>query len=119
MIYVGTPYTASCPATMRYRGEISMAYASRLFEQGRLAISPIGMSEYKVPRLSYKVEPDWATWGDLCIKLLSACDEMHIIKLAGWQDSVGLAEEINYCKANSKPIVHIELDEALEFIGAY
>lgn len=118
-IYVGTPFTSSCPATMRYRGEISMAYAAKLFERGRLAISPLGVSNYKLAYFSNELPPDWATWGELCIKLLNACDEMHLIKLPGWQDSVGLAEEIAYCRANNKPIVHIELSEALEFIGGY
>lgn len=47
---------------------------------------------------------DWLTRIDF--RVLHACDAVMIVEMDGWSDSVGIFEEIQYCKKNDIPIFY-------------
>ena len=53
---------------------------------------------------------DWAFWKDLSYVLLSKSDVLVVLKLEGWEESVGVKAEIIYAHDNNIPVIYIEED---------
>ena len=43
---------------------------------------------------------------------MEKCDGLIVCQMSGWQDSYGLAHEIEYFEAANKPILHMPWDES-------
>jgi hypothetical protein len=47
-------------------------------------------------------------WENQNMAYLEICDHMIVLKLHGWDDSVGVLSEIDYCVKNNIKIVYID-----------
>lgn len=58
------------------------------------------------------VPATWNQWNQMCVELISRSDEVLVLKFAGWEDSVGVAGEIQTAKAFSKPLRFQDIPQA-------
>ena len=106
VIYVASPYSSKDDAQRVKNFELVTQYVAFMVSEGYTAISPI---TYGHLLLDYQDMPgDYEFWQNFCISLLGKCDAMVIIKLPGWQESVGIKDEARYADENGIPIYHLE-----------
>jgi len=93
MIYLGCPYSHPDPAIVQKRFEYVTRVAGALMKRGYVVFSPITHS-HPIAMLE-KMPGTWEFWAEQDLHILALCDELHVLELPGWQQSVGLRAEIN------------------------
>ena len=113
LVYLAGPYTHKEKEVMEAREDAHGRWAGRLLKAGYLIYSPIAETA-SIARVCDMMDTDWDTWREKDLRALEVHDEMWIIPLPGYLDSVGLRGEIKFCIQNSIPISII--DENIEAI---
>lgn len=103
-IYVACPYTSSNPDVRQRRFNAATRYAASLMRQGLIVFSPLTHGR---PFERYDLPLDWFFWRPISLAFLSACTELHVLKVPGWRESGGVATEIAFMSAKRRPITYI------------
>ncbi len=114
LCYLATPYSKVCvDQDGAWDCQQSLACGMRAAEWARImavegitAISPIIQAvEMLSVGLDYSVDPLDATfWSAWCQPLLSACDAMIVPPIEGWQESLGIWQEVVFALRNNRPV---------------
>ena len=111
MIYLASPFTHDDPAVRQQRYEAACRAAAALISQGQIVFSPIshsyGISADGLP-------PDWHFWEKHDRRYLEVCDELAVLMLDGWQESVGVQAEIAIAREYGKPITFFRVNGQTE-----
>lgn len=110
LIYLASPYTHADPAVMQSRFEAACRAAAVLMRAGRAVFSPIAHS-VPIARHGRLPATDLAFWMAVDRPLLEACDEMVVLRLPGWEQSLGVAEELRMAKARGMLVIFMDPDE--------
>ncbi len=116
MIYISCPYTHPDPSVQEYRYKMSCKAASKLFAAGIVCFNPLAHS---VPAVEFGgCSLTHSQWLAIDLEILRRCDEMLLLGLEGWRQSVGVKDELFEALALGKPVTLIEEAdiEALPFI---
>lgn len=103
MIYLASPYTHPDPF-VRYQRYITVlkALTEQYFAKGVLAYSPIVHGH---PVAVYGGGgTDWETWKEHSLAMIRKCDEVHILRMDGWETSKGVAAERLYATEIGKMV---------------
>ena len=96
MIYVISPYSHPDLGVRQQRFVAACCATAALARAGHLAISPIvhghSLAEFGLPT-------DWSFWQHWRRDLLARCDEVIVLQLDGWIESVGVQAEIALARA--------------------
>ena len=106
MIYLATPYSDPDPAVMEERFDAACHCAGALMARGEIVFSPIAHTHPIAVRCA--LPRDWAFWRRYDMALLMAAGKLLIVRLPGWEESRGIAGEIEIAKALRIPIEYIE-----------
>lgn len=106
IIYLALPYNHEDPKVRKERFLAANRAASKLIQEGNHVFSPISHShpiaeEGDLPR-------GWDYWQDYDRLMLSVCTKLVVLKLDGWEQSVGVAGEISIAEEMGLPIVYID-----------
>jgi hypothetical protein len=101
LLYLCSPYTSPDPAIRQARFEAACLATAELMHSGRHVYSPIVASH---PLCKHGLPVDWQFWREFDLRLLAMCDEVVVLKLDGWQRSIGIHAEIAAAKALGKPV---------------
>jgi len=101
MIYLAAPYSATDPAVEQQRYDAVCRAAAALMRRGMEIFSPISHS-HGIAR--YGLPTDWAFWQRYDRAFLAWCDELWVLKLSGWESSVGVRAEMAIAKEMGKPV---------------
>ena len=105
MIYIASPYTHDNPAIVQERYEQVMEYTAELIKQGDVGVSPI--VHCHVLANKFNLPTDFFFWNKYCLSLLQSADEMHILMLDGWKESLGIQYEKSFAIKYDIPITEI------------
>ena len=108
MIYLASPFTHDDPAIRQQRFEAACRAAAALICRGQTVFSPIAHS-YVICR--YGVPLDWRFWQRHDRRYLEVCDEVVVLMLDGWRESVGVQAEIAIARELGKPITFFQAEE--------
>lgn len=114
-IYVMSPYTGS-RKEMEWRFTVATKYTAALIKGGNMAFSPITHSHLiaKYGGLS----PVFEFWRDWNLSLIDLwADVGHLLKLPGWDISVGVSGEIDRFTDLDKAVHEINQEQYHEAIG--
>lgn len=100
--YLATPYSKYTERGRQMVFEESCRITAVMMQRGVLIFSPIAHS-HPIAQ-SQKIAFDWNTWALFDEKVISACDGLLILKLPGWDESVGVLAEIRIAQRMLKPI---------------
>jgi len=104
LIYLASPYTDPDPVVITRRYEAACRAAAELIRQGKTVFSPIchshGIARYGVPI-------EWGFWQRHGRRFLEVCDEVVVLMLNGWQESVGVQAEIAIARELGKPVTFL------------
>lgn len=106
LIYIASPYSHPEKDVRDARVRAAAAYAARLFNLNVPCYSPIAhwapiADAFSLP---HGIDAYWSQ--DEAV--LQFARAVHVLELPGWQESVGVAREIDFAKANGIPVIHIE-----------
>lgn len=102
LAYLATPYTdfpaghdAAAAAALRLAGLLTLA--------GINLICPV-IAGHAITRRMCLNPRDRAFWQNMNRPIMSRCDRLIVGKLAGWEESAGVTEEIEYFRAIKFPV---------------
>lgn len=104
MIYLASPYSDPDPGVREARFRAACAEAARLMAAGELVYSPIAHSHCIA---AHGLPGDWTFWQEHSLAMLRRCDELAVLALDGWQESVGVARELEAALAMRLPVRRI------------
>ena len=111
MIYLATPYSHSDPVVRRQRFDAACRAAAVLIQQGKVVFSPVSHGH---AICVYGIPSDWTFWQRLDRRFLDMCDEVIVLMLDGWRESVGVQAEIAIARQLGKPITYLRLNGQAE-----
>lgn len=105
MIYLASPYSHPDIVVREQRFREACRAAATLLRVGHAVFSPIAHSH---PLVSLGLPTDWLFWERWGRNMLTRCDEVVVLQLDGWIDSVGVQAEIALAHALGKPLQFVE-----------
>ena len=104
--YLATPY-----ANYKYGHEEAFlgacCNAALLYDKGLTIYCPIMHSHPQAKFISVKNRRSHRFWLDHDYTFMTLAKGLIICKMTGWEESKGMAEEIEFFKINNKPIVEM------------
>ena len=102
--YLASPYSHPDPAVREERYRAACRAAAALLLAGQPIFSPIAHSH---PLVAYGLPADWSFWQRYDREMLARCDEVVVLMLVGWRESVGVREEIRIARELGKPVRYL------------
>ncbi len=113
LIYLASPYSHKDEHVRMIRALLVTAVGSMLIEEGIHVYGPITES-YSYANINPKIDGKWEFWEEHDLLMIDKCDEVWVLQLKGWRESVGVNAEINYAKLHKKPLRFLELSEYID-----
>lgn len=109
MIYLASPYSHPDPEVRQQRFTDVCRAAGRLMLQiGEVIYSPIAHG-HSVAEVCPEIDAmDAEFWMRQCIGMLRNADALFVLKLDGWRESRGVAEELEIARAFGIPVKFVE-----------
>jgi hypothetical protein len=108
IIYVGSPYSNPDESIRIKNFEVVSLYTAKLIAAGNNVFSPISYGHTMVGFCDMPTDFDF--WNNFCLAFLSKCDELIVLKITGWEKSIGLAAEIKFCIDNEIPVKYVDCE---------
>lgn len=105
LIYLGIPYSSPSEQVKAERFVIACKIAGALRKQGILCFSPISESHSIAQHAD--VPTTWEFWKEYDEAIIRCCKELWVIRIAGLDDSIGVAAEIKLAQELKLPIKYI------------
>jgi Domain of unknown function (DUF1937) len=102
MIYLATPYTHPDEAVREQRYHEALLAVKWLLREHMWVYSPIVHCHHLAT--CYRLPHDAKFWWDYNSHMLSRADELMVLALEGWQDSMGVAQECDFAYQLNKPV---------------
>ena len=110
LIYLAAPYTDPDASVSALRAEqASYAAAMLMSRYGFAVFSPITHGHAVVDHLPLEKAISHDFWMEQCVPVLSRCDELHILRLPGWDRSRGVKYEWDFAIRTNKPIRTVDI----------
>lgn len=104
MIYLASPYSHPDPAVREFRFREACRAAARFMRVGSAVFSPIAHGHCIC---TYGLPTDWRFWEPFDRFQLEHCDEVFVLTLDGWRESVGVQAEIRIAGECGKPVRYV------------
>jgi nucleoside 2-deoxyribosyltransferase len=104
IIYLASPYSHPDPAVREQRFHAACRAAVALLHAGRVVFSPIAHSH---PLAQHGLPGNWQFWERYDRAFLERCDEVVVLMLDGWEESVGVQAEIRIAQELGKPVRYL------------
>jgi hypothetical protein len=111
VIYLASPYTHPDPAVRQARFEAACRAAAALIGAGKTVFSPIVHSH---TLCQFGLPPDWRFWQRHDRRHLDACEEVVVLMLDGWRESVGVQAEVAIARELGKPVMFLSAGDRTE-----
>jgi hypothetical protein len=108
LIYLACPYSDSDITVKVHRFEAVNKAAAKLMNSGKYVFSPI--SHTHPIAVAGELPTGWEFWKEYDRLMLSRCQKLIVLKLDGWETSVGVSAEIEIAKEFNIPIEYLEKD---------
>ncbi len=112
MIYIGSPYSDPDPQTRDDRALLVGAFAIHCVKKGLIVYCPI--ASWHTLAVLHDLPSGFLYWQRLNLGILRYCSEMYVLRLDGWDTSLGLREEMQAAHKMFIPIRHYEAETFTE-----
>lgn len=116
MIYLMAPYSHSSLGIREHRAQCISLILGELMQQFPYdwIFSPITQGHATVPYLPKWVAEDHGFWLQQCEHALHEASRVFLLPLPGWKQSKGIAQELDWCEEQDKPVVLLNCVDWLE-----
>ena len=106
LIYLASPYSSVSTDVLDDRFSEAQSAVIKLIKRGFVVYSPIVHSH---PLATIGDLPSgWEFWSRQDLAMLDRADLLMVLKIAGWQESKGVGEEIKYAEKIGLPICFLD-----------
>lgn len=105
MIYLSAPYSSPHRSVRYLRYRAARRATTKLLMEGEVIFSPLVNS---VPLLDDGAPNTWEFWKPLDYEYLKRCDGLYVLMLDGWEESVGVQQEIAWARELGMRIDYLE-----------
>ena len=105
MYYLASPYSHEFKSFMIARYERTIKAGYKLIKEGFKLIEPIAMCHEKTMR--FDLPGGYEYWKDRDRHLVDLCDGLIVLTLPGWDESIGVSDEIAWAEKQGKPICFV------------
>jgi hypothetical protein len=102
--YLASPYSHPDSAVREERYRAACRTAAALLLAGQPVFSPIAHSH---PLVEYGLPPDWSFWQRFDREMLARCEEVVVLMLDRWEESIGVQEEVRIARELGKPVRYV------------
>lgn len=116
VIYIASPFSvinttnlspAEIKAKEKLRYEQITKVTARLLDYYKIApILPITMS-YQIKKYNKKLLGTFEQWKEIDLAYIAKCEEVWVVMMEGWKESVGVTAEIEYAKSLDIPVMYV------------
>ena len=99
MIYIASPYSSPFKSVMEERYYSTLQFTYSQLRSGKPVFSPIVHCHEMAKIL--QIDGTFKTWQDYNLAMLKSAHALYVFCLTGWQNSIGVTEEIAFAKANN------------------
>ncbi|GIX04608.1 MAG: hypothetical protein KatS3mg114_0477 [Planctomycetaceae bacterium] len=110
MIYLASPYSHTEAVVREERFRAACLATAHLIAAGHVVFSPIVHGH---PLVDHGLPTDWPFWERFDRDHLQRCDEVVVLMLDGWRESVGVAAEIRIAEELGKPVRYLAPGDAI------
>jgi hypothetical protein len=117
LIYLASPYTSQFPDITERRVRQVQDATAKFIEQGYLIFSPIINSHPITDLVSFSAvntEDGMSPWMDYDRAMIDRSDELWVLCLDGWQDSLVIEAEVAHALQGGKPVKYFSYPELRE-----
>ena len=104
LIYLASPYSHPDKQIQEQRFQAACQQAALMMQAGDLVFSPIAHTH---PIAAYGLPGDWSFWQAYDRAMIERCDELAVLQLDGWEESIGVQAEIAIAKELNLPACFI------------
>lgn len=104
MIYLSSPYSHHQPSVREDRFHAACQAAAYLMRAGHVVFSPVVHTH---PIAEFGLPIEWAFWERQDRHFLERCDEVVVLTLDGWDESVGVHAEVQIARELGKPVRYL------------
>ena len=101
LIYLASPYSHPDRQIQEQRFQAACQQAALMMQAGDLVFSPIAHTH---PIAAFGLPGDWEFWQAYDRAMLERCDELAVLQLDGWEESIGVQAEIAIAKELNLPV---------------
>jgi hypothetical protein len=116
IVYLASPYSNPSPSIQDHREQqITRIGALLTLKHKTPMFMPITQSAAMkrfVPQLGTTFE----YWKGIDLPAIDGCAEVWVVKMPGWNESIGVMHEIRYAKENQIPVKYID-PKTLDFVS--
>ena len=105
VLYLACPYTDDSELVRQVRFEAATRKAAELIRGGLVVFSPLTHSR---PMERYGLPTDWEFWEPVCRAMLSRCTSMGVLRMPGWDKSLGVGLEMGLAGELGIPMSMLE-----------
>ena len=106
-IYIASPYTHPSNIWKGRRYKAVLKYTAECCAKGEIVFSPI-VHSHPLTRCGIELPGDWGFWSKTDQAFIDVCSKLRVLKLTGWEKSVGVKAEIEYAMSIGKEIEYVE-----------
>lgn len=115
VIYLAGPYTSADAAGRAERFDALTKAAAKFISKGYIVYSPITHTHpIDVEMIEMGITNDSDYWCDFDETFMSVCTDMVILMLPGWQESSGIAREIEYFSKRECSIHFLPVESSID-----
>lgn len=104
MIYLASPYSHPDPKVREERFRAVCEQAAKIFKMGLPVFSPIAHTH---PIAEFGLPKDFSTYKEFDQIFIQVCDEVWVLCIDGWKESVGIQKEIQLAKEKGKKVSYL------------
>lgn len=109
MIYLASPYSHQSATVMERRFDLVMGAAASLLRNGNIIYSPI--IHFHPLSVAHDLPGDFDFWKNINFHMLTKADELWVLMLDGWEDSIGVAGEIAFAEKKFIKVTYVRPSE--------
>lgn len=110
IIYFASPYSHPSKKVREQRATEMLEITARVINE-QDAIVPFVPIAYLHPLTVLCPDHDWVSWD---IQFLARFDGMIVVKQPGWETSLGIKEELNFCFEHGIPYAYSKPEDIIE-----
>ena len=107
LIYLANPYSHKNKYIQDMRFLVTSYIGSKLIEKGFHIFSPI-VESHNYAEVNPALKTDWEYWKAHDLLMIDKCDEVWVITMKGWENSIGVCAEIEYAYQQNIKVIYID-----------
>lgn len=104
--YLSSPYSHDDPTIVEKRVDLTIKACAYLLTKGYNTFSPIIQGHY-ILKVCPEVAGDWGFWQNFCRSYIDKSETMVVLKIDGWDKSIGVSQEMLYARLNNITIIYL------------